>query len=267
MKSFSYAEEKKGLTVLTPEDGFRFHCHPGRDCFNRCCRNITIFLTPYDIIRMKSAAEMTSSEFLSHYTVTMIGDAGLPVVVLKMQEDEEKTCPFVCGDGCRIYPDRPWACRIYPLKPESTKITEKAGKSYYSVMEVPFCHGFDTDREIAVKEWIQEQGVGPYLEMEAPFKKILADNRLGQTKITNEKIQQMFYLACYDVDRFRRFVFESTFLDRFEIQEDEIEAIGDDDLALYQLALRWIEYGMLAQHVLKVKPEVLAAGKKELGIE
>ena len=107
-------------------------------CFTRCCRDITIFLTPYDVLRMKNALQLLSGDFLARYTATLIGDVGLPVVVLKMQEDDEKSCPFVTRSGCGIYEDRPWACRIYPLQPESTKITEKAGKAYYSVMDVPF---------------------------------------------------------------------------------------------------------------------------------
>jgi len=267
MKPNISADKDTGLCVLSPEDVFRFHCHPERACFNQCCRNITIFLTPYDILRMKSALSMTSGAFLARYTVTMIGDAGLPIVILQMQPDKEKTCPFVGSGGCSIYPDRPWACRVYPLKPESTKITEKAGKSYYSVMDVPFCRGFETDRALTVAEWIDEQGVSPYLEMEPPFKNIIANERLMQARIENNQIRQMFYMACYDLDSFRRFVFDSTFLKRFEIAPEEVDALRSDDVALYRLAMRWVDYGLLARQVLTVRPDVLAAGKKELGIE
>jgi hypothetical protein len=85
----STSDEKRGLTVLSPEDGFRFVCRPGLECFTRCCRDITIFLTPYDILRMKNALHMSSGDFLARHTVTMIGDNGLPVVVLKMQDDDD----------------------------------------------------------------------------------------------------------------------------------------------------------------------------------
>ena len=33
---------------------FRFSCHPGVACFNRCCADVNIFLTPYDVLRMKN---------------------------------------------------------------------------------------------------------------------------------------------------------------------------------------------------------------------
>ncbi|MEJ2166159.1 MAG: YkgJ family cysteine cluster protein [Desulfobacterales bacterium] len=258
---------KGGLSVLSPEDIFRFDCRRSFDCFTRCCRDITIFLTPYDIIRMKNALQLSSGEFLSRHTMTMITDSGLPVVALKMQPDDEKSCPFVNRNGCRIYPDRPWACRLYPLQPESTKITEKAGKAYYSVIDVPFCCGLEADRAVTLADWIEEQGIPYYLQMEAPFKKVVASDRLTQATIKNKKIQEMIYMACYDLDRFRRFVLESTFLERFEVDPQDVEIIKTDDSALYQLALRWLEYGLLAQHVLKVKSAVWEAGKVELGIE
>ena len=249
------SKEKKGLIVLTPENDFRFDCHKGLDCFTRCCRNITIFLTPYDILRMKNALNIPSGDFLATYTMSMIGDAGLPVVLLKMKDDE-KNCPFVTRQGCMIYPDRPWSCRIYPLQPESSKITERTGKQYYSVMDVPFCLGLEVKRSFALAEWIEEQGVSVYQEMEAPFKTITTNEFLSQNKITNKNIQEMFYMACYDLDRFKSFVLESTFLERFEVAPEVVGKIKEDDLELYFFAMRWLEYGLLGQHVLKVKPAV-----------
>jgi len=78
--------KKRDLTVLTPKDHFQFECHQSLDCFTRCCRNITIFLTPYDILRMKNALKITSGDFLTSYTDIVVGDAGLAVIVLRMRD-------------------------------------------------------------------------------------------------------------------------------------------------------------------------------------
>jgi len=258
---------KQGLTVLKLEDVFRFNCNKSLSCFTRCCRDITIFLTPYDILRMKNALNMSSGDFLAAYTATLIGDTGLPVVALKMLEDDQKSCPFVRSSGCTIYPDRPWACRIYPLQPESTPHTEKAGKAYYSVMDVPFCLGLEVEESLSLDAYIEEQGLAVYMEMEALFKKITNSERLTKEKITNKKIQEMYFLACYDLDGFRRFVMESTFLDRFDVEPQTVKEIKSDDVALYRFAIRWLEYGLLAQHMMTVKPEAMAAKKAELGIK
>ena len=77
----------------------------------------------------------------------------------------------------------------------------------------------------------------------------------------------MYHMAAYDLDRFRRFVFESTFLKRFEMDADELEKIKTDDVALYKFSMKWLEYGLIGQDVLQVKPEAMAAKKRVLGIK
>lgn len=267
MDKIDSASKKTRLTILSVDDGFRFACRKGLDCFTQCCRNINIFLTPYDIIRMKNALKMSSEQFLPAHTATLVGESGLPVIALKMQDDDEKSCPFVTQEGCTIYADRPWSCRIYPLQPESTKITEKAAREYYSVMDVPFCRGLAEDKLTVVREWRSEQGIPIYREMEALFKKITMNELLSDKKISNRKLQEMYYMASYDLDRFRRFVLESKFLDVFEVDRETLEKIEQDDLELYQFAMKWLEYGLLGQHVLKLKPEAMEAKKAELGVE
>jgi Fe-S-cluster containining protein len=213
---------------------------------------------------MKNALKITSGDFLTSYTDILVGDAGLALVALRMRDDEKKSCPFVTSGGCKIYEDRPWSCRIYPLKPESTDITEKSGKEYYSVMVVPFCLGLAEDKVTTVERWKTGQGIPIYLEMEKPFKKITMNKDLSDKKIINKKIQEMYYMACYDLDRFKRFVFESKFLETFEVDTETVEKIKHDDVELYKFAMRWLEYGLLGQHVLKMKPDVMEAKKQEL---
>ncbi len=267
MKNINRPSEKQGLSVLSADDNFYFACHNDLGCFTRCCHDITIFLTPYDILRMKNGLKISSEDFLSTYTATLIGDSGLPVVAMKMNDDKAKSCPFVTSQGCTIYEDRPWSCRIYPLQPESTKITEKSGKEFYSVMDVPFCIGLAEDKVLTVKDWKKEQGISIYMEMENLFKKITMNEFLSNKNISNKKIQEMYYMACYDLDRFRRFVFESKFLETFEVEPETVEKMKHDDVELYKFAMRWLEYGLLGQSALKVKPDVLKAKKQETGIE
>jgi Fe-S-cluster containining protein len=267
VKNKTRNQKSPGLTVLRPKDSFRFACHAGLDCFTQCCRDITIFLTPYDILRLKNALGIPSEEFLRVYTRSLSGTSGLPAVVLKLGNDAARSCPFVTPQGCGVYPNRPWSCRIYPLQPQSTKITEKVDKQYYSIMDVPFCRGLSEERVATVAEWQAEQGIPVYLEMEKLFKKITLNEFLSGKKIENQKIREMFYMASYDLDRFRRFVFESTFLKRFETDPDEVDKIKKDDVALYKFGMKWLEYGLIGQHVLKVKSEEIAAEKQKLGIK
>jgi len=120
---------------------------------------------------------------------------------------------------------------------------------------------------MSVERWKTGQGIPIYLEMEKPFKKITMNKALSDKKIINKKIQEMYYMACYDLDRFRRFVFESKLLKLFEIEPETVEKIKHDDVELYKFAMRWLEYGLLGQHVLKVKPDVIKANMQKAGIE
>jgi uncharacterized protein len=39
--------------LFTWDDQFKFSCHKGLACHNTCCRDVNIFLTPYDVLRMR----------------------------------------------------------------------------------------------------------------------------------------------------------------------------------------------------------------------
>ncbi|HLA49892.1 MAG TPA: YkgJ family cysteine cluster protein, partial [Thermodesulfovibrionia bacterium] len=53
---------------LTLDSKFKFRCHKAIKCFTKCCSNIDILLTPYDILRLKNRLRLSSGEFLSKYT-------------------------------------------------------------------------------------------------------------------------------------------------------------------------------------------------------
>jgi uncharacterized protein len=229
---------------------FRFRCHPGIGCFTRCCGDVNIFLTPYDILRMRKRLGITSGEFLARYTVTVIPESsGFPLVLLRMGDVPEKPCPFVESSGCSIYEDRPWSCRMYPLDPEED--------GFRIIGEPESCLGLKEDSEIAVQEYLEGQDVGLYEQMEASLKKLSRDPRLSREKILNPKIQDMICMAMYDLDRFRRFVFESRFLEIFEVDPKMVERIRTDDLELTGLAHRWLEFGLVSGEGMRIRQDMV----------
>ncbi|MGQ9570276.1 MAG: YkgJ family cysteine cluster protein, partial [Thermodesulfovibrionales bacterium] len=101
---------------LSLKSRFRFRYHKGIKCFTKCCSNINILLTPYDVVRMKNRLGMSSEEFLDSYTYMEIDDKSKqPLLKMKMRNDDKKSCPFVTDAGCTIYSDRPANCRYYPI--------------------------------------------------------------------------------------------------------------------------------------------------------
>jgi uncharacterized protein len=60
-------------------------------------------------------------------------------------------------------------------------------------------------------------------------------------------------MACYNLDQFRRFVFESTFLQRFEVPEETIKRMKTDDGELLKLSLSWLKFPLFGEKSLPLR--------------
>jgi len=243
---------------LTLDSKFKFKCYKGIGCFTKCCSDIDIMLTPYDIIRLKKRMGITSGEFLQQYIIVKINEkTSHPFVFLKMNEDEGRACPFVSPEGCTIYSDRPANCRYYPvgqasLKKMSGDINVAVTEEFYFFVKEEHCLGFKEDKEWTVKEWRDDQGVDVYDEMNRGWKEILFRRNLPGTEL-DEKKQKAFYMACYDVDRFRRFIFDSRFLETFDVDEKRVEKIRTDDLELMKFGFDYTKYILGLEETLRLR--------------
>jgi hypothetical protein len=52
----------------------------------------------------------------------------------------------------------------------------------------------------------------------------------------------MFFLASYNIDKFRDFVFSSSFLKRYDIDEATLEKIKNDEIELLNFGMRWLKF-------------------------
>ena len=77
----------------------------------------------------------------------------------------------------------------------------------------------------------------------------------------------MFYLACYDLDKFRNFLFDSTFFEKFEIDKTTRSKMKEDDVELLKFGYRWLRFALFGEKTIPVKGEVLEAKKEELATE
>jgi len=233
----------KDFQKLSIDDTFQFACCPGIVCFNRCCGDLNQFLTPYDIIRLKRNLKCTSGEFLNRYTTHHIGPrSGLPVVTLKMGQHENLSCPFVSEAGCTVYPDRPGSCRIYPLaRILRRKPNQDACEEWHIVIREPHCLGFEEPREWTVREWRQGQGVNPYDAMNDLLMDIISlKNRTSKSRLTHQE-NALFYMASYDLDRFRDAVFEKRLWEALAVEMGVVEALSEDDVALMRFGIELIK--------------------------
>jgi uncharacterized protein len=237
---------------------FKFKCHKGVKCFTKCCRGINIILTPYDIIRLKKRLQLSSEEFLAVYTTLQLWEkTDLPVVTLKLMDDELQSCPFVKDDGCIIYADRPTTCRYYPLGVASLSHKEqKSDEGFYFFVHEPHCLGFEEEKEWTIREWRKDQGVDIHDDINAEWTDLVVRKRSFPPNLKLiEESKKMFFLVSYNIDKFKAFVFESSFLDRYDIDAETIEKIKADDVALLKFGLKWLKDVLFKEGSYKLKED------------
>ena len=252
---------------LGTDDTFKFGCHPGVSCFKQCCGNVNVFLSPYDVLRMKNRLGMKSSDFLEkHALLPVQKDMKTPVVVLRMNDDEAKTCPFLTDGGCGIYSDRPWPCRMYPLGMAAQKDTPDGwrGERFYFLMEEEACKGFGEAREWTVNEWLENQGIDEYDHWGEQYKELTLHEFFETGGVLSPEKLHMLFTACYDLDKFREFVFGSTLLQRFDVDEDFVDEIRGDDEALLRFASQWLRFSLFGEDTVRLKAGVEEAFKGSL---
>lgn len=249
--------------VPTQYDGskvIQFRCHKGIACFNACCKNIDITLTPYDILRLKRRLDMPSSDFLVKYTVPYEMDKD-SIAGVKFKPVENGTaCQFMTEEGCSVYEDRPTACRYYPVALISMrKQNEYTDISSYALVEEAHCLGHKENRSLTIDEYRKEQGLEEYDNLGRPWRQlILKKKSSGPTVGTPSKRSlQLFFMACYDLDRFREFVASDAFNEVYELTADEKQLIQNDEIELMNFGSRFLRQVMFDEESIPMKADAM----------
>ena len=158
------------------------------------------------------------------------------------------------SEGCAIYEDRPGACRIYPIGRASLKVDPRQdAKEKFFMVQEEHCLGFQEDREWTIEEWMAGEGLNEYNAMNDRWLEILSSPlSLGPKEDTGRKLK-MFFMASYNLDRFRNFIFKSGFFRLFEVDPDLKDALSRDDVALLLFALDWLKFSLFGQKTMKIK--------------
>ncbi|MCG6868039.1 MAG: YkgJ family cysteine cluster protein [Gammaproteobacteria bacterium] len=231
-------------TQLTLESEFQFNCHPGIGCFNACCKNIDIVLTPYDIVRLKRRMDLEAGEFVARYTTPFeMNSDGLPGLKLATQP-KSSACVFLTREGCSVYEDRPAACRYYALG--NLGVRSKGASSVeevYFVVKEPHCKGHEEPVTQTVRDYREAQGVDAYDEMNRDWRDIIIKKRSSGPTVgaPSERSMQLFDMCSYDMDSFREFIQSPGFQSIFDLADDEIRALIDDEDRLLQFSFRFLK--------------------------
>lgn len=266
-KKFDIPEQFASPTmpeVLTPASKFKFRCHKDVSCFNACCKHADVTLAPYDILRLQKRLGMTSEEFLNAHTVPFPLDQD-QTPGLKLKTNDDGACLLLDGDkGCGVYEDRPTVCRYYPLGLLSMrgKDSSEPTENYSMIME-DHCKGHEEDRSITVAEYREEQGVEEYDELNREWYQLILKKKSAGPGVgkPSEMSLQLFFMASYNFDMFRRFVASPNFKATYDLADDTYEALAGDDIALAQFGYRLMRQALFAE---KSIPEKSGAWDKRV---
>jgi Fe-S-cluster containining protein len=241
---------------LKKNDRFNFRCHSDLTCFNQCCRNLNLFLYPYYVLRLRKSLNMDSDQFLeAHVDVVLREGNHFPDVLLRMADDESKTCPFLSDAGCTVYPDRPDTCRTFPVE-HGMLFTVRPGESeIVSFFRPPdFCQGRHEDQRLSLTQWADDQEAVTHNRMTARWASIKAlfhKDPWGPEGLNSAK-GKMAFMAAYNIDRFREFVFQSSFLKRYRVKKTVVKKLRASDRELLLFGFEWIRHfiwGIPAKHI------------------
>lgn len=244
--------------MLTEDATLQFRCHRNVKCWNACCSNIDIPLTPYDILRLKKRLDMSSGEFLNQYSVPFEMDKdGMPGVKLKPVEDGT-ACQFMTPEGCGVYEDRPTACRYYPVALLTMRRSDEyVDRSAYAMVKEPHCLGHFEDKKQTIEQYRTEQGVAEYDEKAHAWRQLVVKRKsagpaIGKpTPVSN----QLFFMASYDVDRFRAFVMSPSFNDTYDIPVEVMATLIADDEALLDFGLNFLRHALFGEKFVEERPD------------
>ena len=241
---------------LSLDTEIQFDCHPGISCFNECCRNIDIQITPYDIVRLKNRLGMTSSDFVNRCTVPFEMDAhGMPGLKMATKPDT-RACVFLSEEGCTVYEDRPAACRYYAVGSMGVrkKDTSDVEDMYFLVKE-SHCKGHDEPRKLTVREYRRDQGVEKYDEMNREWREIVLKKRSSGPTVgaPSARSMQLFDMCSYDMDSFREFIQTDGFKRIFDVPDDEYQVLLNDDEALLLFAARFLKQALFGENSIAIR--------------
>ena len=257
---------------LTFDSPLQFECHPGVSCFTACCHNIKIVLTPYDILVLRKRLNIPAHEFIVEYTEpTFLERTDMPGVQIKLTEDK-KACPFVTPEGCTVYEDRPSACRYYPVgmadfheggEPDEGEQAKE--EKFFFLVKEPHCKGFEEPKTWTIREWREDQGVDVRDEMNKEWLRLIMRRKShGFQASLADAAKRMFFMASTDLDHFRRFIFESSFLDTYEVDQETQDKIQNDDVELMLFSFKYLANTLFGAEGLSIRNEKIMAKVKEI---
>lgn len=216
---------------------FCFDCRPGLRCFTHCCHGLELELTPYDMLRLRRATGLSSTELLAKYVIIeQLPDDVLPHCFLTMVDDGTARCAFLGRRGCSVYDHRPGACRSYPVGQATIWTGENFERRFVLVQE-DHCHGFAEAPVHTPLSYLASQDVSAYETFNKAFAALTQNQAFKEGFRPDRQQCELFINTLFDLDRFAEQVKNGEI-----ILDDPTPAAMPTDEELLEYGFRWVEH-------------------------
>jgi hypothetical protein len=147
-------------------------------------------------------------------------------------DEKSLRCKFLTEDGCSVYGDRPWACRLFPLDLGSIE------GEYGMIAGKERCQGLCEQKSKTVAEWLDTQGIAPYVEMECAFGAVVPPATHPGPVIAGG-LGKLLFLA-YDLDRFAELLGDARFRSFHGVDDEMYCEAKENDETLLRMAFAYI---------------------------
>ncbi|MBU1977959.1 MAG: YkgJ family cysteine cluster protein, partial [Gammaproteobacteria bacterium] len=106
-------------------------------------------------------------------------------------------------------------------------------------------------------EYRHEQGLEDYDEQSRGWRQLILKKKSSGPTVgaPSKRSLQLFFMACYDLDRFRDFVFSDSFNEVYDLSDDLKKTLAEDEIELMQFGFRFLRQVMFSEESIAVKAD------------
>ncbi len=152
----------------------------------------------------------------------------------------------------------PQGCRYYPVALLSLRRQdESTDRASYALVEEPHCLGHQKPRRISVADYRKKQGLEEYDELARGWRQLILNKKSSGPSIgkPSKRSLELFFMVCYDLDRFSQFVASEGFSDIYELPAQELKGILCDNVALMQFGFRFLRQVLFGEETIALRQE------------
>jgi hypothetical protein len=128
----------------------------------------------------------------------------------------------------------------------------------YFIKQLKFCQGFNGGQEWTLSRWQADQGLELYERLNRGWLEIILRRGASNPSADDARAPALFTMVAYDIDKFRGFVFNTPFLEIYEIPEKVAAILQESEVELLRFGYRYLKLVLLLEDAAQMKEEMRA---------